>query len=187
MVDKNTTDFHNSSMIHKSSIDAKHVPQISSLLQEEPEPSARAEAKEVLDFYLKNFPEVQIVRCKKCKSDLCLEVLEPQAFDKYIVSHHQGYRRIELSGSPLLSSRKRLDGAMGYRCKCGNNTINSSIELGLIPSVKNPTGPAMIPSVEPHHEAMVRLEIAKRNYKPDVEVIGNKTRIETFTVERLKG
>lgn len=174
-------------MIHKSSIDEKHARHISDLIANESEPDARAEAKAMLDYYLRNFQRVQIVRCDKCKKDLCLEILDPEKFAHCKAnSHHEGLRRIEIAGSPLLSSRKRLDGVMGYRCKCGNNTINSSIELGLIPSVKNPVGPAMIPAIEPHHEAMVRLEIAKRNYKPDVEVIGNKTRIETFTVERLK-
>ena len=173
-------------MINKSSVDEKTAKHLSKILQEEPEPLSRAEAKEVLDYYLKNYPQVQIVRCNKCKKDLCLEILDPSAVPKYSLSHHQSMRRIELAGSPLLSSRKRLDGVMGYRCLCGNDTINSSVELGLIPHVKNPTGPAMIPSIEPHHEATVKLEIAKKHYKPDVEVTGNKTRIETFTVEKLK-
>ncbi len=173
-------------MINKTSIDEKTAKLVSTILQEEPEPLSRAEAKAVIDYYLKNYPQVQIVRCNKCKKDLCLEILDPSAIPKYSLSHHQSMRRIELAGSPLLSSRKRLDGVMGYRCRCGNNTINSKVELGLLPHVDNPNGPAMIPSIEPHHEAMVKLEIAKQKYKPDVEVTGDKTRIETFTVEKLK-
>ncbi len=176
-------------MIHKSSIDENTAGQLSQVLSEMSEnaaPNARAEAKATINYYLRNYKRVQVVRCNKCKKDLCLEILDPEKYNLCLNSHHEGLRRIELSGSPLLSSRKRLDGQMGYRCACGNNTINSHIELGLIPSVKNPTGPAMIPSIEPHHEEMVRLEIAKQKYKADVEVTGNKTRIETFTVEKLK-
>lgn len=173
-------------MINKSSVDEKTAKHVSQILQEEPEPLSRAEAKEVLDYYLKNYPQVQIVRCNKCKKDLCLEILDPSAIPKYTLSHHQAMRRIELAGSPLLSSRKRLDGVMGYKCRCGNNTIVSKVELGLIPHINNPTSPAMIPSIEPHHEAMIAINIAKTHYKPDVEVNGSKTRIETFTLERLK-
>ena len=173
-------------MINKTSIDEKTAKLVSTILQEEPEPLSRAEAKATIDYYLKNYPQVQIVRCNKCKKDLCLEVLDPSAIPKYSLSHHQSMRRIELAGSPLLSSRKRLDGVMGYRCRCGNNTINSKVELGLLPHVDNPNGPAMIPTIEPHHEAMVRLEIANQHYKPDVEVTGDETRIETFTVKRIK-
>lgn len=173
-------------MIHKSAIPKKVAEELSKILTQEAEPDARVEAKATIRFYKKNYPRVQIVRCNECKKDLCLEILEPQGYEKYILSHHEGMRRIELAGSPLLSSRKRLDGVMGYRCRCGNNTINSPIELGIIPHVKNPTGPAMIPSIEPHHVAAVQDAMRNQNYKPDIEETGNIKRIETFTVERLK-
>ena len=172
-------------MIDKNHIDAATSAHVSNILVEDPEPGARATAKETIDYYTSNFPHVQIVRCDGCGKDLCLEVLDPQAFDKYVHSHHDGLRRIMLENSPLLSSRKRLDGVMGYECLCGNNTINSTVELGLLPTVNNATGPSMIPDIEPHHVAMVAIQIAKTHYKPDVKVTGNKTRIETFTVERI--
>ncbi len=173
-------------MITKNSIDAKTSKHVSKILAEEPEPTSRAAAKEVIDYYVKNYPNVQLVSCNKCGSDLCLEVLSPTETAKYAQSHHQAMRRIELEGSTLLSSRKRLDGVMGYRCRCGNNTINSTIELGLLPSVDNPIGPASIPVIEPHHEAAVKLAIANGKYKPDVEVNGDTTRIETFSVRKIK-
>jgi hypothetical protein len=109
----------------------------------------------------------------------------------FLNTHHQGRRRITLGdeeypGGRLLSHRRRLDGVMGYRCICGNNTIASAPELGNVPTVTNPAGISAIPVIEPHHEAAVRLAIARSGYKPDVEVVGNKTRIESFTVERIK-
>ena len=179
-------------MIHKSSIGKKTSKHVSQVLQEEQEPDARAEAKEILDFYLKNYEIVQVVRCDGCGSDLCIEVLDP---DQYVMNlhhyHHEGLRMIELSGAPLLSRRKRLDGDMGYECKCGNNTLNSEVELGLIPSIKVKKGttvmPGAIPTIQPHHEAAVRLEIAKQHYVPDVKINGAFKTTETFTVERIKG
>ena len=173
-------------MIDKAHIDAPIAKHVSAILSEDPEPNHRAAAQEVIDYYMKNYPQVQIVRCDSCGSDLCLEVLIPSEVERNKQFHHDGFRRVVLEGSPLLSSRRRLDGVMGYECKCGNNTLNASVELGLIPHVKNASGPEMIPQIEPHHEAMVRIETAKQHYKPDVEVTGDKTRIETFTVERIK-
>jgi hypothetical protein len=173
-------------MIAKHSIDEKTAKHVSKILKEDPEPDARATARETLDFYIKNYPLVQIVRCDLCGADLCLEVLIPAEVQRNKLHHHDGLRRIVLDGGKLLSSRKRLDGAMGYECRCGNNTINASVEIGLLPTVSNITGEAMIPQIEPHHEAMVKLEIAKQHYTPDVETNGNKTRIESFTVERLQ-
>lgn len=169
-------------------INATQIPEeISDLITAPKPPVARESAKTMLKFYMQHYSRVQIVRCLKCKKDLCLEILDPDTYTRDLThSHHEGLRRIEIGGSPLLSSRKRLDGQMGYKCACGNNTINSTFELGLLPSINTPTSSSMIPSIQPHHEAMVKLEIAKNHYKPDVEVNGNKTRIETFEIERLK-
>ena len=171
-------------MIHKSSIDEKTAKHIDDVLAQPPEP-AKEDAKAVISFYKKNYKRVQTVRCNKCKELLCLEILDPEKYTAMLAYHHEGLRRIELLGSPLLSSRRRLDGVMGYQCLCGNDTRNSKVELGIVPSVPVATNPAMIPVLEPHHAAMVRLEMAKQHYTPDVEEMGNKTRVETFTVERI--
>jgi hypothetical protein len=153
------------------------------------QPDITSTAKETLDFYLKDpqYTEVHIVRCNRCKSDLCLEVLNPNEAPRYLTSHTKGCRRIVLGTSgPLLSSRKRLDGLMGYRCICGNNTIIADIEKGVVPQVKAPI--LHIPSIEPHHEALVKLQMAKDHYKPDIDVSddGKTIRQETFTTTRLK-
>ena len=75
---------------------------------------------------------------------------------------------------------------MGYRCICGNNTIIADIEKGVVPQVKAPI--LHIPSIEPHHEALVKLQMAKDHYKPDIDVSddGKTIRQETFTTTRLK-
>ena len=148
-------------------------------------------AKETLEFYLSsaNYTEVYIVRCDACGNDLCLEVLEPATQHKYMETHHQGRRRITLGFDEapdgyLLSHRKRLDGAMGYQCICGNDTIISPAEKTL--SRKAPSGKRFIPPLEPHQEAFFRAKQARSNFKPDVEENGDSLRVETFTVERLK-
>lgn len=148
-----------------------------------------ATAQDVIDFYLndKSYSQVHIVRCDQCGSDLCLEVLNPNEVGKHLGAHHQGMRRIVLgTNGPLLSSRKRLDGLMGYRCMCGNNTIIAEIEKGVVPQVKAPV--AHMPTIEPHHEALVKLQMAKNHHQPDIEksLDGKFVRHETFTAERLK-
>lgn len=152
-------------------------------------PDLTSTAQEVIDFYLKDkqYTEVHIVRCNKCNEPLCLEVLNPNEVGAHFGAHHRGMRRIVLGhNGPLLSSRKRLDGLMGYRCMCGNNTIIAEIEKGLVPQAKAPI--AHIPTIEPHHEAMIKLEMAKGHHKPDIEksLDGKFIRHETFTAERLK-
>lgn len=179
-------------MINKSSIDESTSDHVSKVLREDPAPGARAEAKEIVDFYLKNYEIVQVVRCDGCGNDLCIEVLDP---DQYMMNkthyHHEGLRMIELTGGTLLARRKRLDGTMGYECRCGNNTLNSEVELGIIPSIKVKKGsalaPAAIPTIQPHHESMVADQITKSGYEPDIKVDGAFKTIETFTIERLKG
>ena len=166
-------------MIHKSAIDEKTAKHIESELVAQSEP-AKEDAKAVVAFYKKNFKRVQTVRCNKCKQLLCLEILDPEKFTAMLPYHHEGLRRIELIGSPLLASRKRLDGVMGYQCSCGNDTTNSQIELGIVPHANK-----QIPTLEPHHVAMVQQAIAQNKYVPDVEEMGDKKRIETFTVERI--
>lgn len=152
-------------------------------------PELTSTAQEVLDFYLKDkkYTKVQIVRCNRCGSDLCLEILNPAQVGTFFGQHHEGMQRVVLGSSgPLLSSRKRLDGLMGYRCACGNNTIIAEIEKGIVPQVKAPV--MHIPTIEPHHEAMIKLQMSKNGHKPDLEVLenGKFIRHETFTVERLK-
>lgn len=152
-------------------------------------PDITSTAQEVINFYLNDpqYSEVHIVRCDKCNADLCLEVLNPAEVGAHFAGHHRGMRRIVLgTDGPLLSSRKRLDGLMGYRCMCGNNTIIAEIEKGLIPQAKAPI--AHIPTIEPHHEQLIKLQMAKNHHVPDIEksLDGKKIRHETFSVERLK-
>lgn len=152
-------------------------------------PELTSTAQEVIDFYKndKQYTKVHIVRCNMCGADLCLEVLNPAQTGMYFGQHHEGMRRVVLGTSgPLLSSRKRLDGLMGYRCACGNNTIIAEIEKGIVPQVKAPV--MHIPTIEPHHEAMIKLQMSKGHHKPDIEVSddGKFIRHETFTAERIK-
>lgn len=188
-------------MIEKSHIEGgeEHLSEVQTkraLMAHENKLQAQAEKKaaeskkavgDALEYYLgsSEYTEVHIVRCDQCKADLCLEVLDPKQVHMWKATHHQGRRRITL-GDSMMSHRKRLDGVMGYKCICGNNTINSSVELGELPTVKSPSGPAAIPIIEPHHEAAVRNRMARENYKADTETNGAFTRIESFTIERIK-
>ena len=149
--------------------------------------------KEALDYYIKDpkYKEVYIVRCLDCEADMCIEVLEPQTVNQFKSSHHEGRRRVTLGddeypGGRLLSHRKRLDGAMGYRCICGNNTIISKPEMPFVAKTNSIEQLPYLPALEPHQEAAMRVEMARSGYKPDTEQLGNKTRVESFVIERLK-
>lgn len=152
-----------------------------------------ADASAAIKYYMDSpeYTEVYLVTCNKCGKPMCLEVFEPATAAYYRQTHHQGRRRITLgfADAPdgyLLSHRKRLDGAMGYKCVCGNNTILSKHELGLVPQTKDPKAAPYLSQMEPHQEAELRIRMSRENYKPDIEVNGLKTRIESFTIERLK-
>lgn len=175
-------------MIKQSHISDDEAKNVASVLTKK-DTGPTSTAQEVIDFYLNDpqYVEVHIVRCDACKSDLALEVLNPQETGRYFGQHHRGMRRVVLGTSgPLLSSRKRLDGLMGYKCMCGNNTIIADIEKGIVPQVKAPI--LHIPTIEPHHEAMIKLQMSKNGHKPDLEVSddGKFVRHESFTAERLK-
>ncbi len=161
---------------------------------EKPKPEHHAVKQvlqETLDFYLNSsdYAEVYLVKCNGCGQDMCLEVLEPATQHQFAETHHEGRRRITLGfeDAPdgyLLSHRKRLDGAMGYECICGNTTIIAESEQGL--ARKHPSGGDYLPPLEPHQVAKFRANLAKAQIAPDIEANGDVTRIESFTVERLK-
>lgn len=172
-------------MVEATHIEPETAEHITPVLGNKSPEENKANAQEIIDYYLREYDEVQIVRCGGCGADLCLEILDKAQYQQNLLSHHKGYRRITL-GDSLHSSRKRLDGVMGYQCKCGNNTIISEIERGIVPQITAVNGQAYIPAIEPHHEAMVRIEMAKQGYSPDTTIDGNKTTVETFVTERIK-
>lgn len=129
----------------------------------------------ILNFYLNRYPEVFVVICGECKTKLCLEYLDPNKLNPY---HLHGRNIIELS-SKYLSHRKRLDGAQGYQCQCGNDNRWAYVEWQ---ATRSDGG-----NIAPHHEAMIADHITATNYVPDVKVKGRDTTIEgKFIVRRLK-
>lgn len=142
-----------------------------------------------IQYYLDNYPEVEIVSCAKCKKQLCLWYLDPTQVQAHFGSHHRGMQRVTLSGR-LLSSRKRLDGHMGYECACGNDSRLAELEDGIVPVQKfNKDGKLLNPDVSlevyPHHEAAVKLLMARDGDKASVRKYKSKTTIDGFVHERL--
>ncbi len=146
---------------------------------------------QAVKFYVDRYPEVQLVTCGKCKKDLCLWYLDPQMAPRFLANHHRGMQRVTLSGA-LRSTRKRLDGRMGYKCVCGNDSILAEVEEGIVPQLKiNQLGQVMNPEqsldVYPHHEAAVKLVMAKFGDKAKVkELKSGETVIDGFVHRRLK-
>lgn len=143
-------------------------------------------AKDILRFYINHYPEAYVLICDGCHEKLAIEYLDLSAPNP---NHHQGRQVVAISNK-LSSFRMRLDGAMGYKCACGNNTILAGIEDGIVPVAKRRSnGLLQIPEggmeLHPHHIGQVQERIKKLRYKPDIRLKGKDTIIETFRVRRL--
>lgn len=144
----------------------------------------KKEAKEIVKYYKDNFDFVQLVSCENCKADLCLWVLDRDQVQPNMVNHHLGLRRIAV-GNNLMSSRKRLDGAMGYECICGADTRLSPIEKGILE--ETPWYGGTVPAIDPHVEAKIKQKIIATNFQPEVKDLGHgDTSIEGFQHKILK-
>lgn len=83
--------------------------------------------------------------------------------------------RYGLYTSGLEGSRQRLDGQMGFRCYCGNNSVLCEEEKGIITPAR--------PSQEDVMEIATRLSQRKANiYLPK----NGKTNIDGFVIEEVK-
>lgn len=147
--------------------------------------------EQTIDFYVKNYPEVEVVSCDECKADLFLYFLDPQMASSFKQNHHRGMQRVVLSGKAH-SSRKRLDAHMGYKCRCGNDSILAEVESGIVPQLKfDKAGQLMNPDqnmdIGPHHAAAVKLvmardgDLAKTKKLPD-----SSQSVDGFTTRSLK-
>ncbi len=103
------------------------------------------------------------VRCLKCKK---------------VIAHvyHDG-QIIEVKNSDksgCLSSRKRFDGYMGFSCRCGNWSIQSKQEQGIM-------GPDM-PSKEDLQKIAARVEQNPSHYTKE----NGATEVDGFVIEDFK-
>lgn len=141
------------------------------------------EFQDIIDFYTKNYRRVEITRCYSCEAVMCLWILEDSSVQTNFSIHHQGLRRIEV-GNSMLSTRKRHDGVMGYQCKCGNNSLLSAVEKGIVPTSNNPNA---ILFDQPHTKMLVEKKMIAEGYKPDVTSLGDgKYIVDGFETEVLK-
>lgn len=126
------------------------------------------EAKDIANFYKKHYDYVEMVTCGNCKRDLCLFVLDREQVKQNMGAHPMGLRRIVLgiTNSPLLSSRKRIDGTMGYRCICGADTIHTEAETRVI---QEKGWPGVIPSQDPHIEYEIHKRVAALGIQPTIK------------------
>jgi hypothetical protein len=142
---------------------------------DEREKDERDIATGILDFYLRKYPEVYVVICKKCKAKLCLEIADPSSPNQY---HLHGRKIIELSPK-YLAHRNREDGCEGYQCACGQDNRWAYIEWETL----HHGGDHMYP----HEIEMIKEAIRTTNYHPDVKIKGRDTIIENkFIVRKLK-
>lgn len=121
--------------------------------------------EQTIDFYLDNYPEVELIVCEQCNAELFLYFLDPQMAPSFGQNHTRGMQRVVLSGKAH-SSRKRLDGHMGYKCRCGNDSILAETEIGIVPQLKfDVSGQLLNPTqnldIGPHHIAAVKLVMAR--------------------------
>jgi hypothetical protein len=147
---------------------------------------AAAEATDILTYYLDNYNEVYSLICDKCKETLAIEYFDESNPNS---NHHQQRQVIAIS-EKMRSYRKRLDGAMGYQCSCGNDTKLAEIEAGIVPvAIRKKDGSLIIPEggleLHPHHVGLVEKRIAEQNYYPKIRNRLDDTITETFRVRKL--
>jgi hypothetical protein len=147
--------------------------------------------KETIKFYSATSNVVRLVSCNRCNSPLCLWILDEKQQRANQQLHAEGLRRITIGGS-LLSSRLRLDGQVGYRCKCGNNSIINDAEKGIVPQIHyDQNGVVMNPEtsldIQPHHVAAYQQRVQKASWEPNIIQHGNGvSELEGFTTEIIK-
>lgn len=145
----------------------------------------------MLKFYKDTYPSVELVTCKKCKLPLCLWVLDEKQTQDNMRMHPNGYRRITI-GDSLLSTRSRLDGEVGYKCKCGNDSILASSEFGIVPQLKySKEGELLNPGIgldlQPHHIAVYEQSAADSGYTPKRKQLSvKKFQLDNFITEKIK-
>lgn len=141
-------------------------------------------------FYTDNYPEVELVTCSKCKTKLCLWFLDPAMAQRFEQNHHRGMQRVVLSAK-LRSTRKRLDGHMGYECRCGNNSILAKVEEGIVPQLHfDAAGRLLNPNqsldIGPHHQAAVQLVMARDGDLAKIKELKHEVVVDGFVHRRLK-
>jgi hypothetical protein len=162
-----------------------------------------------IDFYKERYPEVYLVWCQSCGSLLAIEVSDPQNPNP----DHWQQRTVIPVNDDLLAAVKRQDGVMGYQCGhrmpnptyqqltkdpdvpsevtgqipetvfCFNDSRTFDIEEEVLPPDPVTGGQ---PAKMPHHTFMIEQLIKERGYQPNVEIEGDKMRVDGFTIEKVK-
>lgn len=145
----------------------------------------------LIQFYSSYSSEVHLVTCGLCQRPLCLWIAEPKQVRDNQRLHPQGLRRITI-GANLLSSRRRLDGHVGYQCRCGNDSTLAESEKGIVPQHHyDENGVLLNPDIsldlEPHHLAAYQARVAAGGLRPQViEHDPHTFEVDAFKTERIK-
>lgn len=160
------------------------------------------EIKAMGAFYAKDYQEVYLLHCLNCKRVIGVEAA-PVLGTEHLITDRQ--RALFMYQDLVLSVRQRGDATphnekmMGYECNCGNTTILSPMEKGIVAQQTvhvNKLGNKIVdsgtplPASSPFELAKSQVQIDKRiadtGYTADYELKGNKERFETFMLERVK-
>lgn len=101
------------------------------------------------------------------------------------IHHHEGAHVIPV-GDNLMAYRPRLDGAMGYECRCklytdgATDTRWSAIELKHVPRNE------VMSSVSMESMQKVKTEMEETNYQPPIESTSIGYKVEAFELRRIK-
>jgi hypothetical protein len=173
-------------MKNSKHISDEHAVLVAAKLQQAVEEKREKDAQEIADFYIKYYDYVELVVCGSCKQPLCLWVLEPGEVKANLGAHPSGLRRIVLGmeDGALLSSRKRSDGSMGYRCRCGADTIHNEAEKQVI---AEKGWPGVIPSSDPHIMHEIHKKSMAISFKPTIRKLKkNIVAVDGFVHTTLK-
>jgi len=94
-------------------------------------------------------------------------------------AEHKGKRKDKRPPEPV-----KADVNVNEFSYCGNSTILAQVERGEVPVGSG--APGVAPTLSPFEREELTTSIRLSGNKPDVEVKGKITRVETFKVERIK-
>jgi hypothetical protein len=161
-----------------------------------------AEIAAMVEFYGARYQEVYLIHCLNCKRVIGVECA-PALGNEGLVTDRG--RALFTYQDLCLSVRQRADvnpigeQMMGYECICGNRTLLSPPERGIVAERvvtvnklskqivdKGEPIPASSPFELAKAQQAINQRISESGYKADYELTGTKERHESFMLERVK-
>jgi hypothetical protein len=161
-----------------------------------------ADIQAMVAFYGQHYQEVYLIHCLNCKRVIGVECAPPIGGESLVTDRRRAlftYQDLCLSVRQRQDSNGLGEKMMGYECICGNRTLLSPPEKGIVAEqtvTVNKLSKQIVdkgepmPASSPFELAKSQQAIDKRindsGYTADYELSGAKERHESFMLERVK-